>query len=470
MKGEWEPCISAKHPLIGKQVAVKILLPEFSQNQEVITRFFNEARATTLLKHPGLIEVFDFGNHTSGSAFIVMELLEGASLANRLRQEQTLSLEFLIELVRQIAVAVTEAHRKNIVHRDLKPENVFLVPDPQSRFGVRVKVLDFGIAKLANGLPNAMRTRAGVVLGTPTYMSPEQCHGAPGVDHRTDIYALGCMVFEMATGRAPYVGKSAGEVLAGHICQPIPSVRTLVAAAPEGLDRIVLRAMAKRVEDRYSSMDELVADLEALLRRAGAAAFQSRPSEGGSSYPTTLSSSSGQVMGTPRPAGRLRAAAPYKRMTGMAIGIGAVLVLCIIGLVASRLVSHRLEQAPSPEPVRAVSEPLGQLAKLKAPQDALSKHIHLDSTPSGAQVSRASDGTLLGVTPLDVPVSTERSRNDLAIHLSGYSDQRVSLDTGTSNSETISLSRTFPDPPKQLKHRIRSTAKPKSSLRHPFGN
>src|SRR5215831_18237470 len=138
----------AEHTLIGRRAAVKVLLPELSNNQEIVNRFFNEARSTAQIKHPGLIDIYDFGYHTTGSAFIVMEFLDGESLASRLRRESRLPIALLATLGRQIASALAAAHQKGIVHRDLKPDNVFLVVDAEMQHGVRAKVLDFGIAKL----------------------------------------------------------------------------------------------------------------------------------------------------------------------------------------------------------------------------------------------------------------------------------------------------------------------------------
>ena len=145
----------------------------------MVSRFFNEARAAALIEHPGMVEVYDFGHHANGSAYIVMEYLEGESLAHRLHRERKLPIDLVAALGRQIASAVGAAHAKAIVHRDLKPDNVFLVRDDETASGLRAKVLDFGIAKLAgDGQPGSLKTRTGMLLGTPYYMSPEQCRGA----------------------------------------------------------------------------------------------------------------------------------------------------------------------------------------------------------------------------------------------------------------------------------------------------
>src|SRR5262249_43268735 len=237
----------AEHTLIGRRAAVKMLLPELSNNQEIVNRFFNEARSTAQIKHPGLIDIYDFGYHTNKSAFIVMEFLEGESLAARLRRESKLPIALLATIGRQIASALAAAHQKGIVHRDLKPDNVFLVVDVEVQLGVRAKVLDFGIAKLqSEGQGGAsLKTRTGTVMGTPMYMAPEQCRGAGAVDARADIYSLGCILFEMATGRTPFICEGLGEIIAAQIYQPAPATSSIDPKWSPELDRIILATLSQ---------------------------------------------------------------------------------------------------------------------------------------------------------------------------------------------------------------------------------
>ena len=252
----------ALHPLIGRKVAIKILLPEWSTDPETLARFFNEARATTQIHHPGIVDILDFGTHSSGGAYIVMELLGGESLAAALKRLRRLPLEAVVGLSRQIAQAVGAAHAQYIIHRDLKPDNVFLVPDPSSPLGLQVKVLDFGIAKLAGDAGANVKTRTGAMMGTPLYMSPEQCSGRGQVDHRADIYALGCMMYEMACGRTPIVGGSLYEVITAQLMQQPPPPRSFTPTLPGDLEALILRALAKRPEQRQHSMSELVGELD----------------------------------------------------------------------------------------------------------------------------------------------------------------------------------------------------------------
>jgi len=184
---------AAHHMALGRRVAMKMLLPQYSANRDMVDRFFSEARIASSIEHAGMVGVYDFGHHSDGCAYIVMEFLEGETLTAFLaRAGGKLPPDLVMAIGRQIASAVGAAHQKGIVHRDLKPDNVFLVADAEVAAGMRAKVLDFGIAKLmADAKPGSMRTRTGVLMGTPVYMSPEQCRGAGAVDARADIYSLG---------------------------------------------------------------------------------------------------------------------------------------------------------------------------------------------------------------------------------------------------------------------------------------
>ncbi|HEX2691149.1 MAG TPA: serine/threonine-protein kinase, partial [Kofleriaceae bacterium] len=234
---------AAEHALLGRPAAIKVLLPDLSQKQDIVLRFFNEARAATAIRHPGIIEIYDFGWTPEGAAFIVMEHLEGETLGRRLARGG-LRWQAALAIARQIAGALAAAHGKGIVHRDLKPDNIFLVPDPEVPGGERIKLLDFGIAKLAGDTSPTMNvTRTGAVMGTPTYMAPEQCRGV-AVDHRADLYALGCVVFELCSGRPPFVGEGTGDVLAAHIHVPAPSLASLGIEVPRAVEDLVQQLLA----------------------------------------------------------------------------------------------------------------------------------------------------------------------------------------------------------------------------------
>jgi serine/threonine protein kinase len=255
---------TAQHAMLGQRVAIKVLHPHLSHQAELVNRFFNEARATTAVKHPGIISVFDFGWHDAG-AFIVMELLDGETLAARIKRLGMLSEPEVVRLARQVASALSAAHNAGIIHRDLKPDNIFIVRDEEVDGGERAKVLDFGIAKLAD---STVKTRVGSVMGTPSYMAPELCRGQPA-DARIDIYALGCVIFETACGRPPFVGRGMGDLFAMHINQAPPTLRSLQPAASPELETTVARALKKLPDERFASMADMMRALDGGRARAG---------------------------------------------------------------------------------------------------------------------------------------------------------------------------------------------------------
>jgi len=254
----------AQHELLGRSAAVKLLRAELTANEELLERFFNEAKAATAIRHPGIVEVYDFGYADDGRAYLVMELLDGEDLGERIKRCGRLSEAETEKIGRQIAGALRAAHAKGIVHRDLKPDNVFLVPDADGR-GDRVKVLDFGIAKLLDLSPTSVRhTQTGALMGTPLYMAPEQAQAASEIDHRADLYSLGCMLYEMLAGQPPFVAEGAGEIIALQLfAPPEPPSRRLTALHP-GLDAIVMRLLEKEPGARYQHAVEVHDALQAL--------------------------------------------------------------------------------------------------------------------------------------------------------------------------------------------------------------
>jgi serine/threonine-protein kinase len=260
-----------EHSLLGRKAAIKVLRSELSKRADIVARFFNEARATSQVSHPSIVSCLDFGHDRGGSAYIVMELLEGESLRDRLDREECIPWTRAVTIAKQVASALGAAHDLGVVHRDLKPDNVYLVEDPDVVGGERAKVLDFGIAKLADdtGVASVFRTRTGSLIGTPIYMSPEQCRGAGEVDKRTDIYSLGCVLYQMVCGRPPFVGAGHGDLIIMHMTVPPKPPRMLEPSVPEWLEQVILRMLAKKPDDRYGDMAEVTADLERLVVMPG---------------------------------------------------------------------------------------------------------------------------------------------------------------------------------------------------------
>jgi serine/threonine-protein kinase len=260
---------TAVHSLLGRRAAVKVLLAELSKKEELVNRFFNEAKAATAIKHPSIVEIYDFGWAPDGSAYIVMELMRGEPLSSRLKRFGRLPVPIALTITRQVANALHAAHQAGIIHRDLKPDNVFLVPDVEVAGGERVKLLDFGIAKLTvEG--QASQTSTGAVMGTPVYMSPAQCEGARLVDPRSDLYSLGCMLFEMISGRPPFQSEGIGGLIGMHLFVAAPPLRSVAPDAPPEVEELVAKLLAKAPADRYQSADELATAVGRLGAVSGA--------------------------------------------------------------------------------------------------------------------------------------------------------------------------------------------------------
>jgi len=246
----------AEHAVIGKKVAIKVLKRDLAGHDNLVARFINEAKASATVGHPGIVDVIDFGTLPSGVPYLVMEYLQGESLAQRIVRTGKLPPQEAATIAWETASAVGAAHAKGIIHRDLKPENLFLARDPGAPETQRVKVLDFGIAKL-HASPNQISTQTGAVMGTPVYMSPEQCRGArEEVDERTDVYSLGIILYEMLCGKPPFQGEAFGDLLLRHMTEEPAPPTSLSPEVSDELERVVLRALAKRKEERYSSMQD----------------------------------------------------------------------------------------------------------------------------------------------------------------------------------------------------------------------
>ena len=259
-----------EHELIGTKAAIKVLLPVYCQDAKIVNRFFNEARAAGAIKHPGIIEIYDFGHHESGTAYIIMEYVEGESLSKRLKRLGHLSVGQALSVMRHTASCLSHAHAAGIIHRDLKPGNIMFSADADVPGGERVKLLDFGIAKLLDtesGEEHA--TRAGAVLGTPSYMAPEQSGDSSAVDHRADLYALGCVGYEMLCGQPPFPGNGVGELLVAHRTQPVPPMRNHNPNVPESTENLIRHLLEKEAANRFQTAPEVVEVIDSLLAQSG---------------------------------------------------------------------------------------------------------------------------------------------------------------------------------------------------------
>ncbi len=269
-----------EHRGIGSRVAVKILHPRFLSKSVVTRRFLNEAKLANKIDHPGIVRIFDCGLAEGIGVFLLMEYLEGESLLSRWKAEGRLAARPAVDILLQIASAMSAAHRRNIVHRDLKLSNIFLVADPLLPGGCRAKVLDFGVAKL---LSANQGTATGELLGTRIFMSPEQVLDSRKVDHRADIYSLGVMAYLLLSGEQPFTTEQMERMIFDHIL-PVPApLRCPGAAFPKQLEHVVMRAIARERAERYLSMADLAEDLQRALPGSPLAPPDAAPPQPGTS-------------------------------------------------------------------------------------------------------------------------------------------------------------------------------------------
>jgi serine/threonine-protein kinase len=250
------------HVLMDKTVAIKVLRPSLAADEKIVARFSREARAASRISHPNALSVTDFGEDDNGTVFLVMEFLSGRTLKQVIRDEGPLPLPRIVEIMRQIGDALAAAHTQGVVHRDLKSDNIMLL-DTTTVVGDYAKVLDFGIAKInePEGKFDGGLTAPNLVIGTPQYMSPEQCSQDSEIDARSDIYSLGVILYEMLVGHVPFSGESATIVMMKHLQDPVPSVLEERPDVPPPVGRVIARAMAKVPSNRYQNLPELIEDL-----------------------------------------------------------------------------------------------------------------------------------------------------------------------------------------------------------------
>jgi len=265
-EGGFGAVYKAVHPLIGKSAAIKVLNRQYSSNPQMVSRFIAEARAVNQIRHRNIIDIFAFGALPDGRQYYLMELLEGSTFDGWLDKNGKLRADQAIPILRAIARALDAAHAKGIAHRDLKPENIFLCFDEDGV--VQPKLLDFGIAKLMTDGTSGHKTRTGTPMGTPMYMSPEQCRGQ-NVDHRTDIYSFGVLTFQVLTGQLPFDGEAVMDILMKHMSQPAPNASQVSPDVHPELDAPIQHMMAKKPEDRPQTLGAAVDELQEAAARAG---------------------------------------------------------------------------------------------------------------------------------------------------------------------------------------------------------
>jgi serine/threonine protein kinase len=432
----------AEHPGMGRRAAVKVLHAGLARDPEIASRFFNEARAANAVRHPGIVEVFDLGALPSGATYIIMEFLEGESLASRIRRVGRLGVAEAVDIARQTAEVLAAAHGKGIVHRDLKPDNLFLVPDPRAPGRELVKVLDFGIAKLSleSSGSNSVRTRTGAVMGTPLYMSPEQCRGTREVDLRSDVYSLGIILYELVCGRRPFVSEGQGELIHMHIAVAPEPPRAHNPALSTALERVILAALEKDPAARTQTMGDFLRGLRAVGAESPAgetpvsAPTPPLPAPATPAAQTTFSATASAFETNASP--RRRARWPIVTLLG-AVAVGGV----AFALRSGGPSDAKPPPAPavpaastaSPEPSTKTAPPTAATSAVTpAPRPAATIAVSIASEPAGARVVRERDGADIGVTPFKESWPAAKGVEKMRLELDGYRPEVlvVPLDRG----------------------------------------
>ena len=410
----------AEHVQLSKRVALKVLSDELRKQPMLVARFLTEARAAAQIGHPNIVDVFDVGELPEGGAFIAMALLEGRDVQEELDDVTYMTAGRARHIVSEICRALAAAHSKGIVHRDMKPATVFLARDSDGN--EQVKVLDFGIAQIQEATGEEARlTQTGALVGTPAFMSPEQGRG-DRTDHRTDIYSVGCILYNLVTGEQPFIAGTLMGVLTKHLLEPPmpPSERQPAAHIGADLDAVVLRAMAKDPAQRYQTMKERWQALTTVVSDRDAA------------WPEDVSGRYARVdpaipVREPRPSG-MRAATSEVVGPPPRLGVWLGLALTGLALCGAAFVLLRRPVAPPPVATADVS-------------------IEIDSTPPGATVRDGEEA--LGATPLHL--LRRRSGDSLSVRLAADGYEQESVHIALDHDRTVDVhlrpSAVTPSPP-----------------------
>jgi serine/threonine-protein kinase len=463
----------AVHPLIGKTAAIKVLNRQYSSSPQMVSRFIAEARAVNQIRHRNIIDIFSFGSLEDGRQYYVMELLEGMPCDRYIEQRGRLSPEDAIPILRGIARALDAAHATGIAHRDLKPENIYLVFDDDG--GVFPKLLDFGIAKLLGDAGmSSHKTRTGAPMGTPHYMSPEQCRGK-NIDHRTDIYSFGILTHATLTGQVPFDGDDVMDILFKQINEKAPRMSSVCPDLPAALDAPVLQMLEKDPAARPAS---LTAAVDALAKAASEAGYavqvssgRNVRSSGGGGGPTPpggavtaapkitpAQAALGQAKTIAHDEGRTVLAAeaplsapPRKRTTVIAAAAAALLAAVGGGVIALQPAAGPAEQGdsttPGPEaprptsPATAVATAMHRPADVApaAPAPPAEVAIVVKTTPPGAEVFSGTEK--LGLAPGPFRLKRGDAILKLTVKKAGYKPEDITVTPSADGEVTVSLNK-----------------------------
>jgi len=410
----------AHHKVIGKKMALKILHATLAKDKEAVSRFVREARSASSIGNAHIIDISDFGETADGSTYFAMEYLDGVTLAELIDERGALPAEIVCDIALQLCDGLAAAHGKNIVHRDLKPENVTLIQQGGSdRF---CKILDFGIAKCSTSQSSTKLTMAGAVFGTPHYMSPEQAAGAT-VDLRTDLYALGVILYEMVAGRLPFNADNFMGILTQHMYKaPVP-IRALVDAPDchPGLEAIILKCLSKKPDARYQSMDELATDIRKFTSGQVPDAVHDMMARSGSfNVPADYFKTASTAVLPTLPTGPRRRLGPrYVAIAGVA---AAVLIVTVVIMRDSTTTADTSPPSPATASAHATAPPRGTAAPSATSQ--VKVEVLLYALPLDAVAVVGGESVAL---PETFAVS-ETEPLEVEIRAAGYESQRLKLD------------------------------------------
>jgi serine/threonine protein kinase len=436
----------AQHPVIGRKVAIKLLHAVLARDPDIVARFFNEARAIHMIAHENIVEILDFGQTADGQPYFIMEYLTGESLSEAIGRG-AMDPTRIETIGGQMCRALSAAHAKGIVHRDLKPHNVQLCTKADG--SLLVKILDFGVAKILaqpDG-SNSVKTRTGSLMGTPLYMSPEQCKGAGLLDHRTDIYSLGVMLFEMLAGRPPFNAEGVGELFAKHMLEDPPPVTDFAPGAPPHMAAAIMKSLAKEPDARFASMEDF---RKALVGEVKVTA----PASAGGTGMRRLSATATTQSISPKAATTLSAASSEiddslelpKSKKKLVIGVGGgVAVAAVAAFLLSSKPAPAPEVKPAPPPPAAVVAP-----PPPAPPAKKTVTIRFESDPPGAHLFTKKDNKDLGVVPVDLQVAKDTAKGDALTYvfrLAGYHDLTLVADAHSDRTFHVSMDKLSAPPP-----------------------
>jgi serine/threonine-protein kinase len=394
---------AARHAIIDKRVAIKVLRKDAAQDENAAQRFISEAKAASKIGHLNIVDITDFGVMPDGHAYFVMEYLEGPTLGRMLLEEKRLAPERVVSIAIQVARGLLAAHQKSIVHRDLKPDNIFVLPQEEAEV---VKLVDFGIAR--DHSSKKRMTMAGVVLGTPEYMAPEQATGQE-TDHRVDEYALGCMMYEMLSGDVPFRGESATQTLTKHVFEnAVPLRQRLEGSSVEvsgALIDVIEKMMRKKAVERYNDMREVITALEGAI------------GPGKATIANILTSQ------PPREPSQVLDVVPTKKIPKWPAAAAVAVLVVVGGWLAMR---------SSGETKKVVAQSTAAPPKIEKPANpepateaAREVEIAVESVPPGAEVFAGAER--LGVTPAKLQRPKSTTPLNLSIKLAGYQTSELTI-------------------------------------------